>query len=91
MATKAGPHLLRPRFLCVCVQRMPATCSRWCACVPAWRVLLPGAAPHPAAALAPAACNQGTYSKVKYGQHVGSGEAVAVKVLDKEHLIRTGG
>lgn len=33
---------------------------------------------------------QGTYSKVKYGEHVETGEAVAVKVLDKEHLIRTG-
>lgn len=33
---------------------------------------------------------QGTYSKVKYGQHVETGEAVAVKVLDKAHLIRTG-
>lgn len=32
-----------------------------------------------------------TYSKVKYGEHVETGEAVAVKVLDKEHLIRTGG
>lgn len=33
---------------------------------------------------------QGTYAKVKYGQHADSGEAVAVKVLDKEQLVRSG-
>lgn len=33
---------------------------------------------------------QGTYAKVKYGQHAESGEAVAVKVLDKEQLVRSG-
>lgn len=33
---------------------------------------------------------QGTYGKVKYGQHADSGEAVAVKVLDKEQLVRSG-
>lgn len=37
-----------------------------------------------------ALCAQGTYAKVKYGQHVESGEAVAVKVLDKEQLVRSG-
>lgn len=33
---------------------------------------------------------QGTYAKVKYGQHAESGEAVAVKVLDKEQLVLSG-
>lgn len=33
---------------------------------------------------------QGTYAKVKYAQHMDSGEAFAIKVLDKEHLVRTG-
>ncbi len=33
---------------------------------------------------------QGTYAKVKYAQHMDTGEAVAMKVLDKEHLVRTG-
>ncbi|PRW55916.1 CBL-interacting serine threonine- kinase 3-like [Chlorella sorokiniana] len=33
---------------------------------------------------------EGTYAKVKYGQHAETGEAVAIKVLDKEQLIRSG-
>ncbi|PSC71591.1 CBL-interacting kinase 32 [Micractinium conductrix] len=33
---------------------------------------------------------EGTYAKVKYGQHAETGEAVAVKVLDKEALVRSG-
>lgn len=33
---------------------------------------------------------EGTYAKVKYGQHAESGEAVAVKVLDKEQLVLSG-
>jgi hypothetical protein len=35
-------------------------------------------------------CVQGTYAKVKYGQHSETGQAVAVKVLDKEALVRSG-
>ena len=31
---------------------------------------------------------QGTYAKVKYGQHVETGEAVAIKILDKERLVQ---
>ena len=43
----------------------------------------------------PTACTlrlrlQGTYAKVKYGQHADSGEAVAIKVLDKERLVQSG-
>ena len=44
----------------------------------------------PAAAAATLPPPQGTYAKVKYGQHVDTGEAVAVKVLDKEALVRSG-
>lgn len=33
---------------------------------------------------------EGTYAKVKYGQNADSGEAVAIKVLDKEQLVRSG-
>ncbi|KAI7845902.1 hypothetical protein COHA_000635 [Chlorella ohadii] len=33
---------------------------------------------------------EGTYAKVKYGQHAETGEAVAIKVLDKKQLIRSG-
>lgn len=33
---------------------------------------------------------EGTYAKVKYGQHSDTGEAVAIKVLDKEALVRSG-
>jgi 5'-AMP-activated protein kinase catalytic alpha subunit len=33
---------------------------------------------------------QGTYAKVKYAQHVDTGEAVAIKVLEKEALVRSG-
>ncbi|KAL4536083.1 hypothetical protein Ndes2437B_g05516 [Nannochloris sp. 'desiccata'] len=33
---------------------------------------------------------EGTYAKVKYAQHMDTGEAVAMKILDKEHLVRTG-
>ena len=33
---------------------------------------------------------QGTYAKVRYGQHVDTGEAVAIKILDKDHLVKTG-
>ena len=32
---------------------------------------------------------EGTYAKVKYAQHSETGEAVALKILDKEHLVRT--
>ena len=32
---------------------------------------------------------EGTYAKVKYAQHSETGEAVALKILDKDHLIRT--
>ena len=50
--------------------------------------------PHPLPAPcagAPAPCStQGTYAKVKYGQHADSGEAVAIKVLDKERLVQSG-
>lgn len=35
-------------------------------------------------------CVQGTYAKVKYGQHSETGQAVAVKVLAKEALVRSG-
>ncbi|KAK9814362.1 hypothetical protein WJX72_004541 [[Myrmecia] bisecta] len=31
---------------------------------------------------------EGTYAKVKYGQHMDTGEAVAIKVLNKDELIR---
>lgn len=46
-------------------------------------------APHPCGSASPAFL-QGTYAKVKYAQHMDTGEAVALKVLDKEHLVRTG-
>jgi len=32
---------------------------------------------------------QGTYSEVKYAQQMDTGEAVAMKILNKEHLVRT--
>ena len=33
---------------------------------------------------------QGTYAKVKYGQHAVTGQAVAIKILEKETLIKRG-
>lgn len=33
---------------------------------------------------------QGTYAKVKYAQNIDTGEAAAMKILDKEHLVRSG-